>query len=395
MQIAGVRSRVVEIPLHAPFRPAWGRGRVQSALVLVLFEVATDEGLVGLGAAHGGLEVAVAADRFVTPHLVGQDPTNVERLSTLIRDAEILGPPLYCMETPLWDLLGQAAGLPVYKLWGGGVERVRAYCATGELRAPRARADDVARLVEDGFSAVKLRFHAQDPRDDIAVVEAVRAKVGNAIEIMVDANQASVDPGVEGHRVWDFRTALSVARELERLEVTWLEEPLPRYDHRGLARLRDRLDTLKLAGGEDNHGLHEFRMLLEHGCFDVLQPDALKSETASAIRKLAAFAELDGVEVVPHTWGNGMGLLVNLHLAAALPNCGYIEFPHDPPSGLTASTRDLILAEPLRTDAEGYLHVPQRPGFGFVLDEELVRRHSTHVIERGDCRFELRTASPR
>ena len=301
MRITGIRSRLLEFPLAAPFRPAWGRGRIQTAVVLVLFEVGTDTGLVGLGAAHGGAEAQVAIDRFVTPHLIGQDPTEIERLAAIIRDAEILGPPPYCMEIPLWDLLGKAAGLPVHRLWGGGASRVRAYCSTGELRSPAERADDVARLADEGYTAVKLRFHHDDPRDDVAVAEAVRDKVGDAVELMVDANQAAADPGNSGHRVWDFRTALMVARELERLGAVWLEEPLPRNDLTGLARLRDRLETLKLAGGEDNHGLHEFKLLLEKGCFDVLQPDAVKSETASAIRHLAAFAELSGVEVVPHT----------------------------------------------------------------------------------------------
>jgi L-alanine-DL-glutamate epimerase-like enolase superfamily enzyme len=329
--------------------------------------------------------VAVAIDRFVTPHLIGQDPTRVERLAAITRDAEILGPPAYCMEIPLWDLLGKAAGMPVCRLWGGASDRVRAYCSTGELRAPRARAEDAARLVAAGFTAIKLRFHADDPRDDVAVAEAVRRALGDDVELMVDANQASADPGLGGHRVWDFRTALGVARELERLDVTWLEEPLPRHDHAGLARLRDRLETLKLAGGEDNHGLYEFRLLLERGCFDILQPDAVKSETLSAIRKLAGFAELAGVDVVPHTWGSGLGMLVHLHLAASLTNCGYLEFPHDPPSGLTASARDQMLAEALTIDEHGDVHVPERPGFGFVLDEDRIAYHTVHVIERGDC----------
>jgi L-alanine-DL-glutamate epimerase-like enolase superfamily enzyme len=387
LRITGVRSRLVEFPLDQPFRPAWGRGRVQTTLPLVLFEVATDDGLVGIGAAHGGWETAVAIDRFVTPHLIGRDPSRIDLLAAVIRDAEILGPPPYCMEIPLWDLLGKAAGLPVNRLWGGAGDRVRAYCSTGELRSPQTRADDVARLVDAGFTAVKLRFHEDDPRDDLAVAEAVRAKVGAEVALMVDANQAGADPGVGSHRVWDFRTALGVARELEELGATWLEEPLPRHDYRNLARLRDRLETIKLAGGEDNHGLHEFRLLLEQGCFDVLQPDAVKSETASAIRKLAAFAELSGVDIVPHTWGNGLGMLVHLHLAASMTNCEYLEFPHDPPSGLTASARDQMLAEPVTIDERGYATVPQRPGFGFVLDEDRITHHTVHVIERGDCSF--------
>ncbi|HZL64736.1 MAG TPA: mandelate racemase/muconate lactonizing enzyme family protein [Thermoleophilia bacterium] len=365
--------------------PAWGRGRVQSVLELVLHEVIADDGLVGLGVAGGGLAEALAVERLVAPHFVGQDPANIERLAQVLRDAEIMGPPLYCMEIPLWDLLGKAAGMPVFRLWGGSQCRVRAYCSTGEVRSPEVRAEDVARLAAEGYTAVKLRFHREDPRDDVAVAEAVRARVGDAMELMVDANQASADPGHGGHWMWDFHTALGVARELERLGVAWLEEPLPRHDYSGLARLRDRLESLKLAGGEDNHGLHEFQLLLERGCYDILQPDAMKSETLSAIRKLAAFAELAGVQVVPHTWGNGLALLVHLHLAASLPGRAYIEFPHDPPSGVTASARDQMLAETLTIDDLGFVHVPERPGFGFVLDEERVTRHTLHTVEYGDC----------
>jgi D-galactarolactone cycloisomerase len=387
MRITGVRSRHVEMPLAAPFRPAWGRGRVQSTLEFVLFEVGTDSGLVGVGAANGGLETALAVDRFVTPHFLGEDPADVERLATLLRDAEIMAPPLYCMELPLWDLLGKAAGLPVCSLWGAAPRPVRAYCSTGELRSPEARAEDVQALVTAGFTAIKLRFHHDDPRDDLAVLEAVRVAVGDAVELMVDANQASADPGLGGHHRWDFHTALGVARELERLGVSWLEEPLPRHDYEGLARLRDKLESLRLAGGEDNHGLHEFKLLLDRGCFDILQPDAMKSETASAIRKLAGFAELAGVAVVPHTWGQGLGMLVHLHLAASLPSCGYVEFPHDPPSGLTAAGRDQMLAQTLTIDADGCLRPPQDPGFGFVLDDERIDRHTLQVIERGDCAF--------
>jgi L-alanine-DL-glutamate epimerase-like enolase superfamily enzyme len=80
-------------------------------------------------------------------------------------------------------------------------------------------------------------------------------------------------------------------------------------------------------------------------------------------------------------------LLVHLHLAASLANCGYVEFPHDPPSGYTAASRDAMLVEPVTIDEDGNVHVPERPGFGFVLDEERVAHHTVHTIEQGDCSF--------
>lgn len=376
MKITRVHSRVVDLPLNAPFHPAWARGRNQANVVMVLVEVETDTGITGLSAAHAGAEAAICIERFVAPYLIGQDPTRIEVLTAILRDAEILGPPMYFMEIPLWDILGKAAGLPVYKLWGGWSDRVTAYCATAELRSPARRVEDARRMMAEGYRAMKLRFHAGDPREDLKTVEAIRTEVGDEIAIMVDANQAGVEPGIGGHRPWGFQGALEVARELERLGVLWLEEPLHRHDYDGLRRLRDRLGSLKLAGGEDNHGLHEFRLLIERGCYDILQPDALLSEGIFQLRKVAGMAEAANLEMVPHTWGNGIGLLANAHLAAACPNCAWLEFPHDPPSGFTATARDQMLTETLTIDADGAVRIPDRPGFGFLLDEDRVASHT-------------------
>ena len=376
MLITDVVTRLVEFPLDAPFHPAWARGRNMAVLQMVLIEVETDEGITGFGAAHAGPEAIVAIDRFVKPYWVGEDPLAVERLTAVLRDAEILGPPLYCMEIPLWDIVGKRAGLPVYQLWGGYSSRVRVYCATAEIRSSEERIDDVQRLAEDGFQAVKLRFHRPDPRDDLAVVAAVRDAVGDRIEIMVDGNQAGVEPGHGGHDTWGYALALEVARELERMGCYWIEEPLPRHNYDDLARLRDRLDRLRVAGGEDNHGLHEFKLLLDRKCYDVLTPDALLSEGVFQLRKVAALAEASFCEFAPHTWGNGIGFLANLHLAASTPNLTYLEYPHDPPSGWTAAARDQMLAEPLLADSDGLVTVPDRPGFGFVLDYEAIERYT-------------------
>ena len=381
MKIESINCRVVDFPLERDFHPAWARGRNQSNLLMVVIEVTTDDGLVGIGAAHAGLEAAITIERFVAPYFLGQDPTQVERLVAVLRDAEILGAPVYCMEMTLWDIVGKLAGLPVSRLWGGYSDRVVAYCATAEVRSPEQRVEDVERMLTEGYRAVKFRFHLADPREDLKVVAAVRAAVGDRIEIMVDANQAGVEPGHGGHHTWGFPTAVAVARELQSMRVRWLEEPLPRHDYDGLRRLRDKLDTLPIAGGEDNHGLHEFKLLIDRGCYDILQPDALLSEGVGQMRKVAALAEASGLEVAPHTWGNGIGLMANLHLAAAIPNCPFLEFPDDPPSGFTAAARDQMLVETLGIDDEGCVRVPNRPGFGLVLDEERIARYtvSTHT----------------
>jgi L-alanine-DL-glutamate epimerase-like enolase superfamily enzyme len=374
-RITRVHSRVLELPLPDAFRPAWGRNEIQRSFLITLVEVETESGVTGITAAEAGPEAAISIDRFVTPHLIGQDAAAPERLTHVLKDAEILGSPVYCIEIALWDIAGKVARLPVSKLWGASTDRVRAYCATGEVRPPEQRVEDCHRILSEGFKAVKLRFHSDDPRDDIRTVAAVRSVFGDRLAILVDANQAGPAPGWGGHHQWSYRTAVEVALELEQLGVEWLEEPLPRHDYAGLSRLRGRLSTLKLAGGENNHGAHQFKVLIERACYDVLQPDAVLSEGVYQLRKVAALAEAAGLELAPHTWTHGIGLLANLHLVASIPNSSWFEFPHEPP-GWPASALSQMLVEKPWIDADGCLAVPDRPGIGVELDEELVQRHT-------------------
>src|SRR5207245_10847323 len=137
----------------------------------------------------------VAVARFGAPSFLVACPVYVEPLLAILRDTEFLGASVYCMEMPLWDIVGKAGNLPVAKLWGGCSDGVTAYCATAEVRSPERRVEDVQRMLGAGYRAVKLRFHLPDPREDLKVVEAVRAAGGDRIDIMVDANQAGLDPG--------------------------------------------------------------------------------------------------------------------------------------------------------------------------------------------------------
>src|SRR3979409_1989925 len=105
VKIERVTCRVVNFPLEREFRPAWARGRNQPNLLMVLIEVETDAGITGLGAAHAGVEAAITIERFVAPYFIGQDPTYIEKLVPVLRDTEILGGPVYCSDTTLWDLV--------------------------------------------------------------------------------------------------------------------------------------------------------------------------------------------------------------------------------------------------------------------------------------------------
>ncbi|HLZ10602.1 MAG TPA: mandelate racemase/muconate lactonizing enzyme family protein, partial [Chloroflexota bacterium] len=307
-------------PLPVPMKAAWAPGVTVTRRGGTILKMYTDEGIVGLGTPGYGVPENFLS--WVKPQLIGKDPFLVEQHARTLRMAN----GCWGVEIALWDIIGKACGQPLYKLWGGDSDRVPAYASFVEVRTPEVRAEDVLKVLEAGYRAVKLRIHQWTMKEDLAHVEAVRASAGDRLTILVDANQAQ-QPGTphgEPGPVWSEQRAIQTARELERLGVYWLEEPLDRYDFAGLSRLCAAVDIL-IAGGENNRGLHEFRWLIEQNCYDIIQPEALVSEGIGQLRKVAALAELHHKLMAPHHGGGGIGLAAHAHLCAAIPNASYLE----------------------------------------------------------------------
>jgi L-alanine-DL-glutamate epimerase-like enolase superfamily enzyme len=159
-----------------------------------------------------------------------------------------------------------------------------------------------------------------------------------------------------------------VARELERLGVYWMEEPLHRADRDGMRALRD-ASGVRIAAGEMTRQLHELRDLVTGGCVDVLQPDVALVGGITGLRRIAAMAQEHGILFTPHTWTNGMGLIANAHLVAGMADAPFIEVPYDPPEW-GPDRRDYMMTEPLLVDREGWINLSDTPGMGYALDED-------------------------
>ena len=159
-----------------------------------------------------------------------------------------------------------------------------------------------------------------------------------------------------------------------QLGCTWLEEPLHRYDFDGLARLCSEVD-IPIAGGEINRGIYEFKTMLEKGCLDILQPNCTMAASISDIRKIAAIADSYGKLVNPHAWIPGLGVMQTAHLVASYPNFSYLEYPYDPPSLIPEAFQG-ILKENFRGEKDGYITLPDKPGFGYEFGEEKIKKYS-------------------
>ena len=371
MQITAINEYQLEYEMQAPFEPSWYPDREMSVHKVQLYEVETDAGISGITSVTGTATRVDSLD-LVREYLVGTDPRNVEQRLDDLSSLNSFGPRPWHFEIAFWDIIGKEVGKPIHDLLGGDDTPIRAYASTGELRPPEERLEYVADRVDQGFEAVKLRFHSDDIEDDLEVARRVRAEYPD-LALMVDLNMGwSVS--APGGGTWSFDDALSVARELEEIgNIGWLEEPFDQRNYDQLARLRQKTD-IPLAGGEFNNGIHHFREFVERGSLDVLQPDVLLSSGILKGKLIAGLTELYGLDFAPHTWNDGIGFVANLQLLACT-DPSWCEFPLEPP-GWSLETRDFMLEEPI-TAEDGYVQPPTDPGLGIDLDWDRI-----HELDR-------------
>jgi L-alanine-DL-glutamate epimerase-like enolase superfamily enzyme len=365
MKIERIEISHHALPLDPPFQAAWdSRPRATSPATIVRVYA---DGLVGIGSGDAMVGFAGHEDLFV-----GQDALALERHFRVLGNIDFHYGRCWALDLALWDLAGKIAGLPVFRLLGGLTDRLAAYASSGVLRAPEALADLSEQIAGRGIGAMKIRFHRPDWREDLAMVEAVRARLGDRLTLMVDCNQAWRMPW-DTATPWRMKDALAVARALDEFGVYWMEEPLDRADRSGMRALRHAA-KVRIAGGEMTRNLDAFRDLLAEGALDVIQPDAALVGGITGLRKVAALAEAHGAVFTPHTWSNGIGLIANAHLTAGTTGAPFLEYPEDP-DGWSIERRDWMLAEPIGLDDRGDLVLSDRPGFGFTLDEERLAAH--------------------
>jgi D-galactarolactone cycloisomerase len=378
VKITGIKTYVLQGMLGGKSF-GWSQ-RVTDRRQTAICVVTTDAGIQGLGEAFyfGGPSAIVAQmmEGAFGPLIVGQDPfdTNVlwDRLYNWTRDQGMKGvtiSALSAIDIALWDIKGQALGLPVYKLLGGAYRhKARAY-ATG-LYEPQgvpsvteALVEEARGYVQDGFTGMKLKV-GYDLRTDVRLVRAVREAIGDDIYLMVDANHA-----------YNAAEAIRLARTLEPFDVHWFEEPVPPEDVDGYLEVK-RNTSLLIAGGECEYTRYGFRQLIHRRAVDILQPDLCATGGFSEMQKIVAMASAANLPVIPHVWGTNVGLAASLQFFAALPHFPERRFPAEPffeydrsPNPLrTGVTHEQFTME------DGYLLIPDRPGLGVSLDIDFVKK---------------------
>jgi L-alanine-DL-glutamate epimerase-like enolase superfamily enzyme len=373
VKVAEVRGIASGKGLVLPWDPKQVRHDTRDYVVAQFF---TNTGLIGT-TMDGDQDLPAGIGEIVrkkAEYFIGKDPFEIEIHNREFFQKEKASVRLFFLEVGLWDIIGKALNQPLYRLWGAAQTKVIPYAATVHfLKTPEERAEDALKFYELGFRAIKLRLHRMDPKDDVKLVTAVIKAVNSKMKVMADANMAGNKPG-DPPPAWSFETAQRMALELQDLGLYWLEEPLPRHDYDGLARIRKQLTRMYLAGGEGNVGLEDYREILGRGSLSYIQPDPMIGGPVSVIRKIAAIGEAFGAKFGPHHGKSGVGMMTNLHMQCAAPNTGYIEYMYDP-GFWNADGFQAGFAAPYPIDKEGYMHAPNRPGLGIEWDREFMKKY--------------------
>lgn len=350
MKITDLKIHVLDLDREFQL-PRYGKFKAGCGVVRIF----TDEGIEGNTDYYTpGLDSALLGNLLLgmKPYLIGRDPFEIEAIwERTYRTTRFLMP-IYvpgCINVALWDIVGKALGMPVYRLMGGSGERVRAYASTQACADIESFVSLSESLVERGFTAIKLHSWA-DAERDIALCRAVRKTVGPRIDLMIDPIG-----------MYDRESALKVGRVLDELGFAWYEEPLPESDVDGYIALCRQLDVPVLGVDSLRLTLGNYADYIARGAFDIVQADAAR-QGISWTRKLAGIAEGFGRTFQAHAQGTPLYQAANLHLIGAVARRGLFEVAV--PEGML----DTAMAESITMSADGYVDLPARPGLGLEID---------------------------
>jgi D-galactarolactone cycloisomerase len=377
MKITAVEVHILRAPDTG--RPHWVSHFIVPRANEILVRLKTDEGLEGVGIAtsYTPIEAAIHAARTgIVDLVIGEDPLAPERLYAKLFaltsrrlasekrwTREAIVRISAAVDIAAWDLVGKAAGLPLYRLFGGFRNVVPCYVTCAYYRDGKDRAelkDEIEMLKAQGHTGFKGKVGGASLAEDVERMALVREVIGPERDLMIDVN-----------RGWDLATAIEGARLLEPLNPRWLEEPVEWFDDRRELKLLASRTRIPLSAGESELTSYGCRALLEEQAIQILQFDCTMMGGFTEGRKLAALCEFNHVQVAPHH-----DCFIHAHLVAGSPAGCIVESFTDP-------ERDPLQAElfedPPRI-AKGLLTLKEDPGLGLKLSEAAVRKFGERIL---------------
>ncbi|HJO60490.1 MAG: mandelate racemase/muconate lactonizing enzyme family protein [SAR202 cluster bacterium] len=345
----------------------------------LIVRIQTDEGVEGIGEAsmlNQDPIVASLLEEWAGNYLIGKNPMNGElhwtRLhqDNLGRGGRLFSTALSGIDIALWDLRGKILDVPVYELLGGPyAQKLRVY-ANGWYTTPgtpEQNAEEAKKVVAMGYTAMKFDPFGKVAYTTITTEEAQLAE--DRVAAVREAIGPNVDILVEVHARFNVHTAIHLGKRLEKYNPFWFEEPVSQENVSEMKQVRSKID-IPVATGERLYLKFPFFDLVKNEAVDILQPDICNAGGITELKKIAGMAEAQHIMMAPHNTNSAVGTVASMHLDAAMPNFLIQEYHAE-----FYEPHYFEVIEGLPRQENGYVDLPEGPGLGLTINEELMNAH--------------------
>ena len=371
MKIEKIEAWYTRYPLAETWKPFWWRPDVRRSIAdNTVIKIMTDDGIEGWGTSF---DVSPLNKKRIMeelwPQIDGKSPFMYEELTHIMDSARIQGINPWAVDLALWDIVGKAAGQPVWALMGANAPKAIAYASCTTNLSNEARAESVKVLIGEGWVQCKIHLGPDKPiMDSLKYIQTAREAAGDKIRIAVDTHQNI------GYPKWGREGSLFFGRQLDQMgQILWMEDCMPRQDYIGMQQLCEAIVTPVSCGGI-SAPMAEIDKLISTRCLDQIQPGPGINESVWTLRKMITLCETHHTAYSPHTWSS-LDAVAGLHMGAATPAVSSIEAHYDPPNQPMVLA-NCLLKEPLNFNKkDGTWDVPMKPGWGVEIDMEQVKQY--------------------
>ena len=268
------------------------------------------------------------------------------------------------LDIACWDLIGKAANIPLYKLFGGYRNKIPVYVTCAYYRDGKGDSelrDELKKLISIGHKSFKVKVGGLSIQEDCKRLEIIRDEIGNQKDLMIDVNRA-----------WDLRTAIEGVKEFKKFNPTWIEEPVRWEDDRRNLKLLSKQTNIPLSGGESEITIYGCRSMIEEDAIQILQFDCTMFGGFTNGKKLSALCEINHIDIAPHH-----DCYIHAPLVASSPSGRIVESFDDERDPLQSE-----LFENLHKMSNGWIYLNENPGLGFNISETALKKFGKLVYKK-------------
>ena len=376
--IDGIEVYVLNNPKDV--KPHWVSHFIVPTANELLIKIKTNNGNSGFGVATSYTDIKPIIKPFTNGLqnlIIGEDPFCPEKIYDKIFkltdtrmssekgwSREALIRISAALDIACWDLIGKAANIPLYKLFGGYRNKVPVYVTCAYYRDGKDEfelRDELKKLIDIGHQSFKVKVGGLSIKEDVKRLEIIRNEIGNQKDLMIDVNRA-----------WDLKTAIEGVEELKKFNPTWIEEPVRWEDDRRNLKLLSKQTDIPLSGGESEITIYGCRSMIEEEAIQILQFDCTMFGGFTNGKKLSALCEINHIDIAPHH-----DCYIHAPLVAASPSGRIVESFDDERDPLQSE-----LFENQHKMSNGWIYLNENPGLGFDISEAALKKFGKLVYKK-------------